>query len=151
MTASRKDKKTSQNNSPSVCTCINLRRASMAVTGLYDQYLAPSGLHISQFSLLKHLTVLGPVSVSELASEMRLDRTTLVRNLKALEQSGYVEDTSAEGSRNRCLTLTERGKALYNDAAVLWEEAQLFLQESLGGADLQILTALLSKIEKLRL
>ncbi|KAE8560943.1 MarR family winged helix-turn-helix transcriptional regulator [Paenibacillus polymyxa] len=151
MTASRKDKKTSQNNSPSVCTCINLRRASMAVTGLYDQYLAPSGLHISQFSLLKHLTVLGPVSVSELASEMRLDRTTLVRNLKALEQSGYVEDTSAEGSRNRCLTLTGRGKALYNDAAELWEEAQLFLQESLGSADLQILTALLSKIEKLRL
>ncbi|WP_235209070.1 MarR family winged helix-turn-helix transcriptional regulator [Paenibacillus polymyxa] len=123
----------------------------MAVTGLYDQYLAPSGLHISQFSLLKHLTVLGPVSVSELASEMRLDRTTLVRNLKALEQSGYVEDTSAEGSRNRCLTLTGRGKALYNDAAELWEEAQLFLQESLGSADLQILTALLSKIEKLRL
>lgn len=151
MTASRKDKKTSQNNSPSVCTCINLRRASMAVTGLYDQYLAPSGLHISQFSLLKHLTVLGPVSVSELALEMRLDRTTLVRNLKALEQSGYVEDTSAEGSRNRCLTLTGRGKALYNDAAELWEEAQLFLQESLGSADLQILTALLSKIEKLRL
>ncbi|MDU8674294.1 MarR family winged helix-turn-helix transcriptional regulator [Paenibacillus polymyxa] len=151
MTASRKDKQTSQNNSPSVCTCINLRRASMAVTGLYDQYLAPSGLHISQFSLLKHLTVLGPVSVSELASEMRLDRTTLVRNLKALEQSRYVEDTSAEGSRNRCLTLTGRGKALYNDAAELWEEAQLFLQESLGSADLQILTALLSKIEKLRL
>ncbi|MDN4084499.1 MarR family winged helix-turn-helix transcriptional regulator [Paenibacillus polymyxa] len=151
MTASRKDKQTSQNNSPSVCTCINLRRASMAVTGLYDQYLAPSGLNISQFSLLKHLTVLGPVSVSELASEMRLDRTTLVRNLKALEQSRYVEDTSAEGSRNRCLTLTGRGKALYNDAAELWEEAQLFLQESLGSADLQILTALLSKIEKLRL
>ncbi|AZH27817.1 MarR family transcriptional regulator [Paenibacillus sp. M-152] len=151
MTASRKDKKTSQNNSPSVCTCINLRRASMAVTGLYDQYLAPSGLNISQFSLLKHLTVLGPVSVSELALEMRLDRTTLVRNLKALEQSGYVEDTSAEGSRNRCLTLTESGKELYNDAAELWEEAQLFLQESLGSADLQILTTLLSKIEKLRL
>ncbi|MEE4569372.1 MarR family transcriptional regulator [Paenibacillus polymyxa] len=151
MTASRKDKKTSQNNSPSVCTCINLRRASMAVTGLYDQYLAPSGLNISQFSLLKHLTVLAPVSVSELALEMRLDRTTLVRNLKALEQSGYVEDTSAEGSRNRCLTLTESGKALYNDAAELWEEAQLFLQESLGSADLQILTTLLSKIEKLRL
>ncbi|WP_253806555.1 MarR family winged helix-turn-helix transcriptional regulator [Paenibacillus polymyxa] len=123
----------------------------MAVTGLYDQYLAPSGLNISQFSLLKHLTVLGPVSVSELALEMRLDRTTLVRNLKALEQSGYVEDTSAEGSRNRCLTLTKSGKALYNDAAELWEEAQLFLQESLGSADLQILTALLSKIEKLRL
>lgn len=151
MTASRKDKKSSQKSSPSVCTCINLRRSSMAVTGLYDRYLAPSGLNISQFSLLKRLTVLGPVSVSELALEMRLDRTTLVRNLKALEQSGYVEDASAEGSRNRCLTLTGSGKAVYNDAAELWEGARLFLQESLGSGDLQILTALLSKIEKLSL
>ncbi|KAF6591674.1 winged helix DNA-binding protein, partial [Paenibacillus sp. EKM208P] len=80
----------------------------------------------------------------ELALEMRLDRTTIVRNLKALEHNGYVEDTSAEGCRNRCLTLTERGRTVYNDAAELWEEAQRFLQESLGNENLQILTSLLS-------
>ncbi|MGG4206847.1 MarR family transcriptional regulator [Paenibacillus jamilae] len=151
MTTTRKKKKSSQEQSASVCTCINLRRSSMAVTGLYDRYLAPSGLNISQFSLLKHLTALGPASVSELALEMRLDRTTIVRNLKALEHSGYVEDTSAEGSRNRCLTLTESGRTVYNDAAELWEEAQRFLQESLGNGNLQILTSLLSKIEHLGL
>ncbi|CQR55380.1 MarR family winged helix-turn-helix transcriptional regulator [Paenibacillus riograndensis] len=145
----------SNNNKPalkpavSACTCINLRRSSMAVTALYDRYLTPSGLNISQFSLLKHLTVLGPVSVSELALEMRLDRTTIVRNLKALEQCGYVQDTSVAGSRNRCLTLTESGRAAYNDAAELWEEAQRFLQASLGEEDLQMLTTLLFKIENL--
>ncbi|KAF6581766.1 winged helix-turn-helix transcriptional regulator [Paenibacillus sp. EKM212P] len=149
MKTTGKNRKSSQKRSASVCTCINLRRSSMAVTGLYDRYLAPSGLNISQFSLLKHLTALGPASVSELALEMRLDRTTIVRNLKALEHNGYVEDTSAEGCRNRCLTLTERGRTVYNDAAELWEEAQRFLQESLGNENLQILTSLLSKIENL--
>ncbi|WP_353953960.1 MarR family winged helix-turn-helix transcriptional regulator [Paenibacillus riograndensis] len=84
-----------------------------------------------------------------MALEMRLDRTTIVRNLKALEQCGYVQDTSVADSRNRCLTLTESGRAAYNDAAELWEEAQRFLQASLGEEDLQMLTTLLFKIENL--
>lgn len=149
MAKTRQNEGLLQQSQASVCTCIHIRRSSMALTGLYDRYLASTGLNISQFSLLKHLVVLGPVSVSKLALEMRLDRTTLVRNLKALEQMRYVEDTSAEGSRNRSLTLTESGRTVYDNAAGLWEEAQHFLQESLGDRDLQMLNALLSKIQLL--
>jgi DNA-binding MarR family transcriptional regulator len=133
----------------SVCSCINLRRASTAVTGLYDRYLAASGLNISQFSLLKHIYSLGPASVSDLALEMRLDRTTVVRNLKALEQIGYVKDISQQGSRNRLLILTESGTAKYMTAGCEWEQAQSFLQEALGEEELAALTALLSKVEQL--
>uniref|UniRef100_UPI000471FC68 MarR family winged helix-turn-helix transcriptional regulator n=1 Tax=Paenibacillus zanthoxyli TaxID=369399 RepID=UPI000471FC68 len=78
----------SENKSSSVCNCINLRRASLAITELYDRYLAPSGLNNSQFSLLRHIDRMGPASVSDVALKMRLDRTTLVRNLKTLEQQG---------------------------------------------------------------
>ncbi|NOU82107.1 MarR family transcriptional regulator [Paenibacillus sp. LMG 31459] len=133
----------------SVCSCINLRRASSAVTGIYDGFLSSSGLNISQFSLLKHIYSLGPASVSDLALEMRLDRTTIVRNLKALEQIGYVEDISAQGSRNRLLILSESGKVKYIAAGNQWEQAQSFLQEALGDEDMKVLTTLLSKVEKL--
>ncbi len=147
--ATQKNKPTSLTRTSSLCSCINLRRASLAVTNLYDSYLVPSGLNNSQYSLLKHIKGLGPISVSDLALEMRLDRTTIVRNLKAMEQIGYVEDTSAEGSRNRRLTLTESGRTVYIAAEQLWGEAQAFFEASLGHEDLKALTALLSKVEAL--
>jgi hypothetical protein len=66
---------------PTACNCINLRRASQAITEFYDEILASSGLKISQYLLLRNIKRLGPVSVSSLALEIRLDRTTIVRNL----------------------------------------------------------------------
>lgn len=133
----------------SPCNCLNIRRASQAVTEVYDEFLAPSNLKIGQFSLLKHINQLGPVSVSDLALIIRLDRTTLVRNLKPLEKSGLVEDISTEGTRNRQLKLTAKGIKAYKYAEELWEKAQSFLEEYLGKDNIDIFTTLLSKIEAL--
>ena len=93
-----------------ICNCLKLRRAAQAITKLYDRFLEPSGLKISQYSLLKHVQRMEPVNVSDLAVKMKLDRTTLVRNLKLVEEKGLVSDVSKEGARNRRLTLTENGK-----------------------------------------
>jgi DNA-binding MarR family transcriptional regulator len=133
----------------SPCNCLNIRRASQAVTEVYDEFLSPSNLKIGQFSLLKHINQLEPVSVSDLALIIRLDRTTLVRNLKPLEKSGLVEDISTEGTRNRQLKLTDKGIEAYKYAEELWEKAQNFLEEYLGKDNIDIFTTLLSKIEAL--
>ncbi|MBK1811927.1 winged helix-turn-helix transcriptional regulator [Clostridium sp. YIM B02505] len=134
---------------PSKCNCLNLRRASQAITEVYDEFLAPSGLKIGQFSLLKHIDALGPVSVSNLAISIRLDRTTLVRNLKPLEERGYIYDIAIEGTRNRQLKLTDKGKEVYRSAEVLWLKAQSYLDDYLGKDNLDAFTTLLSKIEAL--
>lgn len=134
---------------PSICNCINLRRASQALTEVYDEYLKPSGLKISQFSVLKHIKKLEPVSVSELALKMRLDRTTLVRNLKSMEERGFISDISIKGTRNRQLKLTESGLGIFETGEQLWLEAQSFLEQYLGIDDMNTLTGLLSKIEAL--
>lgn len=133
----------------SPCNCLNIRRASQAVTEVYDEFLAPSNLKIGQFSLLKHINQLGPLSVSDLALIIRLDRTTLVRNLKPLEERGFVEDISTEGARNRQLKLTVKGIETYKYAEELWEKAQSFLEEYLGKDNMDTFTTLLSKIEAL--
>lgn len=134
---------------PSECNCLNIRRASQALTDVYDEIMAPSGLKLGQFSLLKHINRLGPVSVSDLALSIRLDRTTLVRNLKSLEEKGLVTDTAPERSRNRQLQLTELGYGTYSAAEKLWLEAQNFVEQYLGKEDTDLLTQLLSKIEAL--
>ncbi|WP_238884021.1 MarR family winged helix-turn-helix transcriptional regulator [Clostridium sp. YIM B02551] len=131
------------------CNCLNIRRASQAVTEVYDEFLAPSNLKIGQYSLLKHINQSGPISVSDLALLIRLDRTTLVRNLKPLEQSGLIEDISKKGSRNRQLKLTLKGIETYKSAEEHWKKAQNFLEEYLGKDNLDTFTTLLSKIEAL--
>jgi len=134
---------------PSPCNCLNIRRASQAITEIYNEFLLPSNLKISQFSLLKHINQLEPVSVSDLAVIIRLDRTTLVRNLKPLERSGFVEDISTETARNRQLRLTDKGIETYKYAEKLWNKAQSFLEGYLGKDNIDTLTVLLSKIEAL--
>jgi DNA-binding MarR family transcriptional regulator len=62
------------------CTCTTLRRATRAVTAAYDAALAPSGLRITQFSILRKLARLGPLPVKRLAAEAALDRRRAYRH-----------------------------------------------------------------------
>src|SRR5512143_712387 len=78
------------------CADANLRRATRAVTRLYDQILAPSGLLTTQFTLLVACAVAGPAPISNLADALAMDRTTLARNLKLVERRGYVQVVPGE-------------------------------------------------------
>jgi DNA-binding MarR family transcriptional regulator len=133
------------------CNCLNLRRAASAITKIYDEKLAPSGLTISQYSILKHIEALAPVSVSEPARHIKLDRTTLVRNLKPLEAEGLIEDISQGNSRNRGLRLTPAGTAKCGEAKSSWNDAQDFILRELGTENVKKLNSLLSTIEELRI
>ena len=130
-----------------ICHCSKVRRASNAITKTYNRYLSPSGISVSQFSLMEHLTTLAPVTVSQLAIRCHLDRTTLVRNLKSLEESGYVSDISETGVRKRQLLLTDLGREKLDFAETLWLEAQEYIKSSIGESNLIALTDILLKVE----
>jgi Transcriptional regulators len=132
---------------PSNCNCLNLRRASASITRIYDEKLAPCGLTVSQYSILKHLKHFDSISVSDLAIKIRLDRTTLVRSLKPLETAFLVIDVSQKGTRNRQLQLTEKGIEKCIEAEYLWNDAQNFIEHKLGKDNIEKLTSLLSIIE----
>jgi len=65
-----------------------MRRASRALTQLYDDLMAPSGLRITQFSLLRTLARNGAARMSDLAATLLLDRTALSRTLDPLALRG---------------------------------------------------------------
>lgn len=76
------------------CTCARLRRLTRRMTALYDRELAPTGLRLTQYSLLATLRREawdGGVPVTDLASAMDMDRTTLTRNLRPLLEQGLVQ------------------------------------------------------------
>lgn len=131
----------------STCRCIQLRRAASRVTERYDMALAPAGLTVGQYSLLAHLERLEPVSVSRLAEELELERTTLVRTLKPVLARQLVADAAEPGRRSRALTLTGEGRTLLEQARPLWRAAQEDVERRLGEGGIAALEALLERLE----
>ena len=117
---------------PTSCLCTQLRRASRGVTRLYDDALAAVGLGVAQFSLLRHVQRLGQPSISVLADAMGLDRSTLGRNLRVLEQQRLLQLGEGRDLRAREVRLTEAGLQCIDQALPLWEQAQRELNAQLG-------------------
>lgn len=132
----------------SPCHCLNIRRASRAVTKFYEKVLEPSGLKAPQYSLLRHLEYVGPMTISELAKIIRIDRTTLNRNLKPLIEADLISVDRGEVPRTKRVMLTEAGKSAFVKADALWNEAQAALGEYMG-VELANFEKLLSKLEAL--
>src|SRR5437773_11709207 len=75
----------------SPCVCSTLRMVTRAVTQLYDDVLRPSGLRVTQFSLLATLAHLGEANLRQLEQRLAVDQTTLTRSLVLLERNGVIE------------------------------------------------------------
>ncbi len=134
----------------SVCACFNLRKASRIVTQMYNSVLRPSGLQATQLNLLVAVALAGPITVSDLAHALVMDRTTLTRNLKPLQAKRLIQVVSGEDRRRHVVTLTERGRRRVAKALLLWEEAQAQLIQELGHKRWRALLADLRAIASLR-
>jgi DNA-binding MarR family transcriptional regulator len=115
------------------CVCYNLRRAARAMTKLYDDFLRPSGLRTTQFSLLMAAELRGPVTVTKLAELTVTERTTITRNLTILEKKGFIRIEQGSDRRERKVSLTEKGREALVNALPLWREAQAHVEEGLDG------------------
>lgn len=91
------------------CACSSLRRASRAVTQHYERHFRGSGLRATQFTILATLAQTGPLSISELSAQLGLDRTTLSRNLRLIEDEGWIAPLGHDDQRVRKMTLTHKG------------------------------------------
>jgi len=121
----------------SPCTCFKVRSLARRVTQLYDDTLAPSGLRITQFSLLVQARRLGadhPPTVTELAAAMFTDRTTLTRNLRPMIDAGLISLQTGADARSKAVVVTEAGERAYREARELWKHAQKQVR-SIGGLE----------------
>ena len=78
--------------SDSPCITAALRAASRRLTLLYDEVMAPSGLRLTQFSVLAELERRDAVAptVGELAEIITMERSALCQTLKTLERDGLI-------------------------------------------------------------
>ena len=114
------------------CACATVRRTDRVLTQFYDEILAPSGLYITQFTLLATLSQAAPVTINRLAEIMDMDRTTLSRNLEVLAKQHMVRIEEGEDRRTRQVHLTQEGEQALRRALPLWQEAQARVEHALG-------------------
>jgi DNA-binding MarR family transcriptional regulator len=116
----------------SACVCNSLRMATRAVTQLYDDTLRPSGLRVTQFSMLAALARNREANLRRLEQELALDQTTLTRSMARLERDGLVERAPAADGRVKPMRLTAAGRAALARARPFWNRAQEQVLGELG-------------------
>lgn len=126
------------------CVCGRLRRTSRALTRRYDEALAPVGMTVTQFSIMRTLSRLDRPSLAELAETTAHEKSALWRTVQPLIRAGWIAaDTEQRAQR---LSVTPAGREKLSDALPLWRTAQSKVSETLG-ANEAALIALLKEIE----
>lgn len=131
------------------CTCFNLRKATRALTQYYDDALRPTGLGANQIAVLSIVKETGPIGMSDLASHLVMDRTTLTRNLKPLIKAGHLITKEGEDRRRRLVSLTPTGKDALKNAEPIWKAVQTRITEKLGSAKWERLLSDLNHVTRL--
>jgi DNA-binding MarR family transcriptional regulator len=134
-----------QTESPA-CACTTLRKASRAVTRLYDERLAAHGMTTVQFSILRNLARAdGELPLSRLANRLVMERTSLYRTLVPVTRAGWAVIEEGPG-RSKLARLTDAGRTAMKAAEGDWEKAQEHMLQEFGADEMQALVGTLGRL-----
>jgi len=133
-----------------ICLAHTLRRADRVVTQLYNEYLAPLDIRVTQFSILKALHLMGSTTALQLQEVLVMEQATVSRALKPLVRDAYIRVEEGINKREKALSLSAEGEALYQRAQGPWEEAQTRLRTLIGQDQDDLLIRLSQKIVEIK-
>ena len=128
---------------PQGCTNLKLRQLMRRMAQHYDAQMALVGLKTTQYSLLTCVDKLGPLRPGELAAQLKMDASTLTRNLKPMVDAGWLTVGAGSDARSRFVALTDEGRAKRDEAKRYWRKAQDGLNQQLGLEQVAALHALM--------
>jgi len=114
------------------CIALRARRLSRLVTRLFEEALRGHGITVAQFTLLGATILEGPLQPARLGRMLDLEKSTLSRNLRLLEEAGLVRISSPEDGTGKRAIVTERGRRALVDALPAWRRAQVRAVAALG-------------------
>jgi DNA-binding MarR family transcriptional regulator len=128
------------------CIAGRLRLVNRVVTSLYDNAFRPLGVKASQFNILVVVGKLGLACPAQVCAMLRLDTSTLSRNVERMRAQGWLEVVPAEDARRQPFRLTARGERLLEQAAPAWKQAQQEAERLLGDDGVALLGKLAGKL-----
>jgi len=116
----------------SECALFDIQRASRVITSVYNVHLRSAGISISQWSLLRNIAAMAPVSVGRLAEALAMERTSVTRLVEPLIELGWARSSSGDDKRVRNLEVTSKGLEKIRAGGKYWRAAQRELLATLG-------------------
>ena len=130
------------------CIGVRMRLLNRVVTRIYDDALRPLGIKTSQLNILVVTARLGLARPAEISSRLKMDISTVSRNVDRMRTRGWIEVIDDErDARAHQLRLSVDGQRLLEKAKPAWEEAQDKVKALLGGPGVE---AVVSAAEKVR-
>ncbi len=93
----------------SECLSVRVRRLGRVITRIYDAALAPHGVSTAQLNLLAAIAVCDGARPGDLTRLLEVEKSTLSRDLKRMEQLGWVRSDPVLPRGGRRVTLTPAG------------------------------------------
>ena len=132
------------------CLCTSVRKSARNISQIYNEHLQQSGEKINpnQVSILVALSQIEKKTNSELSILLKMQRTTLTRNLSVLDKSGLIETYSGLDERMKFTKLSKKGNQVLDKILPYWKNAQNQTKKILG-EDLHLFQENLKKISNL--
>jgi DNA-binding MarR family transcriptional regulator len=128
------------------CIAVRLRLLNRVVTNLYDDALRPLGLKVSQLNILVVTAKLGLAQPAKVCDILRLDTSTLSRNVERMRARGWLEVVPGSDARTQPFRLTPQGSRLLQRTVPAWEQAQQQATALLGDEGVALLNKAASRL-----
>lgn len=114
------------------CIAVRTRLLNRLVTGVCDAGLRPFGVKVATVNVLCAIATSGPITPTDLAAALVLDKSTLSRDMAKLLENGWAETQPGDDARSHLLVATPAGVAFLELIHPIWADAQKRLIKRLG-------------------
>jgi DNA-binding MarR family transcriptional regulator len=128
------------------CIAVRVRLINRVITAIYDEALRPVGLRVSQGNILVAVARMGQAKPAEICRILRIEKSTLSRDVELMKQAGWLESEPPAGGRNQTLRITASGLKLVRNAQPAWEKAQAETRRLIGEENVKSLHQVASRL-----
>lgn len=130
-------------------TCMNgkLRKLHRLINAAYMSNLKPFGIRGSMLSILFIIGKRPRVNQKTIAENLILDQSTMTRDLRKLEEKGWISKRRGADSRHKELILTDNGYQLLEEITPVWERMHHTVESILGQYNIQNIDQVMKAIQ----
>ncbi len=129
------------------CVGVRVRMLNRIVSRIYDDRIRHHEIKISQLNILVAVTLRGPIQPSKIGRLLSLEKSTLSRNVKRMEENAWIEFLPGEGGNSYLLRVTRRGQSLLKKVWTDWQAAQQEVETLLSTKEITTVKQMVNRIK----
>ena len=129
----------------SECIAVRVRMLNRTITSIYDEAFRPLGMTVGQMNILVLVAKRGPISPTDVARRLNMEKSTLSRNIERMRGHGWVVVSPSDG-RGQQLRAAAAGRKQLDKALPLWKKAQAVAKKLLGQRGTQSVHSVADKV-----